>query len=225
MPDIGAENCIHPGAERVGPPERGHGHSVVGLTAEIEWLGIELDPVFLAGDVAGGVIVENWDAAGEFVHLAAGPAVAPRQFGVDVVIAVLVDEVLEERAVELFRVHIGSQLPAAPLPMLDQIGEELAAPADSTFEEGEAQIREAPRHPAEKQRLGDGVPGGGEVADVVEGEVAGRIAQTEPAADGMESRRDTEFAAFLPNYVVVVSAVETELIVGHGKTSQRSIDT
>src|SRR5262249_33153225 len=158
-------------------------------------------PVFLAGDVAGGVIVENWDAAGEFVHLAAGPAVAPRQLGGHVVIAVLVDEALEERAVELFRVHIGNTLPAAPLPMLDQIGEDLAPQAAPTFEEGEADTGEAPRRPAEKQRLGDGVPGGGEVADVVEGEVAGRIAQTEPAADGVESRRDTEFAAFLPNYV------------------------
>ena len=37
--------------------------------------------------------------------------------------------------------------------MLDQVGEELAAPADAAFEEGEVEIRKAPRHAAQEQPL------------------------------------------------------------------------
>ena len=62
----------------------------------------------------------------------------------------------------------------------------------------EVQIGEAPRHAAEEQRLGDGVAGVGKMADMVEGEIARRIAQAEAAAAGVEGRRDAELAAFLP---------------------------
>jgi hypothetical protein len=56
--------------------------------------------------------------------------------------------------------------------MLDQIGEQLAGPADPAFEEPEIDIREAPCDAAEEEALGDRVAGGGEVADMVVGEVA-----------------------------------------------------
>jgi hypothetical protein len=38
--------------------------------------------------------------------------------------------------------------------MLDQIAEQLAGPADTAFEEGETQLREAPGDAAEEDRLG-----------------------------------------------------------------------
>src|SRR5215218_8762090 len=98
---------------------------------------------------------------------------------------------------------MGDALGAAPLPVLDQVGEKLAAPADAAFEEGEAEIGETPRHAAQEQPLGDGMPGGGEVADVVVGEVAGRIAQAEAAAAGMEGGCNAKLAALLPDRVVV----------------------
>jgi hypothetical protein len=44
--------------------------------------------------------------------------------------------------VDLEPIH--AALGAAPLPVLDQVAEELAAPADAAFEESEAQIRETP---------------------------------------------------------------------------------
>ena len=100
--------------------------------------------------------------------------------------------------------------------MLDQIGEQLAAPADPAFEKAEAQIGEAPRHAAEEQGLGDGMAGGGEMADMVEGEVRRRIAQAEAAAAGVEGRRDLQLAAFLPDRVVIVLAVDAELVEGDG---------
>jgi len=96
--------------------------------------------------------------------------------------------------------------------MLDQVTEQLAAPADAALEERKAQVGEAPGHAAEEQRLGDVVAGRGEVTDVVEGEVGRAVALAIGAAAGMEGRRDAELAALLPQRVVVVLAVEAELI-------------
>src|SRR5207302_9374198 len=100
--------------------------------------------------------------------------------------------------------------------MLHQVGEQLAAPADPALEEAEAQIGEAPGHAAEEEPLGDRMAGGGEMADMIEGEVARVVAQAEAAAAGVEGRGDAELAAFLPDHVVVVIAVEAELVVEHG---------
>src|SRR5262249_10292189 len=96
---------------------------------------------------------------------------------------------------------------------LDEIGEELTAPAYPAFEESKIEIGEAPRNAAEEQRLGHGVAGGGEVADMVICEIARRIAQAEAAAPSMEGRCNFELAAFLPDRVVVVIAVEAELVI------------
>src|SRR5262249_32751035 len=146
--------------------------------------------VLLAGDLAGGVIVMLGDPAIELVVLRVWPAVAPLEFGGDVLVAVFVDQLCEQRTVELFRVHIFETRLAAPLPVLDQIGEELAAPADAALEEPEIDIGKAPGNAAEEQRLGHGVAGCREVADMVESKIARRVAQTEAAAAGVECRRD-----------------------------------
>src|SRR5262249_11841514 len=145
---------------------------------------IELKPVLLAGDLAGGVVVVYRNPAIELVVLRIWPAIAATQFGGNVLVAVFVDQLRQQRTVEVFRVHVFEPGLAAPLPMLDQIGEQLTRPAGATFEEAKAQIGETPRHAAEKQGLGYRMPGGGEVTDVVEGEVTGRIAQTHAAASG-----------------------------------------
>ena len=55
--------------------------------------------------------------------------------------------------------------------------------------------------------------GGGEMADMVEGEVRRLVAQAKAAAAGVEGRRDLQLAAFLPDRVVIVVAVEAELVV------------
>ena len=47
------------------PTERGRVHPVVRLAAEIVGLRIDLDPVFLAGDLAGREIVDVLDPAGQ----------------------------------------------------------------------------------------------------------------------------------------------------------------
>src|SRR5262249_9939709 len=144
------------------------------------------------------------------------PAIALVELGDDISVAVLDDQLAQQRTVELGRVHVLHALGAAPLPMLDQIAEQLAAPADAAFEEGIPQIGEAPGHAAEEQRLGDVVTGVGEMTDVIEGEVRRAVAFAVGAAAGMEGRRDAELAAFLPERVVVVLAVETELIEALG---------
>src|SRR5262249_10908815 len=119
-------------------------------------------------------------------------------------------------AIELGRVHVLQALGATPLPMLDQVAEQLAAPADAALEKREAQIGEAPGHAAEEQRLGDVVAGRGEVADVIEGKVGRAVALAIGAAAGMEGRGDAELTALLPERVVVVLAVESELIEALG---------
>ena len=148
------------------------------------------------------------DPAVELVVLRVRPAVAALEFGGDVLIAVFVDQLRQQRAIELFRVHVFEAGLPAPLPVLDQIGKELAAPADAALQEPEVHVGEAPRHPAKEQRLGHRVTGRGKVADMVKGEVARGVAQAEAAAAGVKSRRHLQLAAFLPDRVVVVVAVE-----------------
>ena len=61
--------------------------------------------------------------------------------------------------------------------MLDQIGKELAAPTDAAFEKAEVEVGETARDAAEEQGLGNGMAGGGEMADMVVSEIARRVAQ------------------------------------------------
>ena len=68
------------------------------------------------------------------------------------------------------------------------------------------------------------VPGGGEMADMVEGEVARRVAQSEAAAAGVEGWRDLQFQAFPPDRVVVVVAVEAELVVMRREAGDFGVD-
>jgi hypothetical protein len=183
MADIRAEDRVDPGAERVELAERDGVHPVVRLAAEEERLRVELEPVLLAGDLARGVIVVHRDPAVELVVPRVRPAVAAAQFGADVLIPVFLDQLRQQRAVELFRVHVFEPFLAAPLPVLDQVGEQLAGPAGTAFEETKAQIGEAPRDAAEENGLGHRVPGGSEVADMVEREIARGVAQAAARTD------------------------------------------
>src|SRR5207302_2116498 len=119
-------------------------------------------------------------------------------------VAVFLDEAHQQLTVELLRPHIVERLEVTPLPMLHQIAEQLRAPADAAFEEGEAQFRKAPRHPTEEDALGGRVPRIGEMADMVIGEVGRRIAQRLVAAGTVEVRFDLDLAALLPYRFVAV---------------------
>src|SRR6516162_1545841 len=99
--------------------------------------------------------------------------------------------------------------------MLDQIAEQLGAPARTPFEKGEAQLREAPGHAAEENRLGDGMTGGREVADVVVDKVGRRQAQSLAATAAVKGRGNAELDAFRPDRVVVIEAVDAEHVVPH----------
>src|SRR5215469_9186960 len=63
------------------------------------------------------------------------------------------------------------------------------------------------------------------MANVIEGEIARGVAQPQATAAGVESRRHLELPAFLPDRVVVVIAVQTELVVMSGKASDFGVDT
>src|SRR5271169_1737098 len=106
----------------------------------------------------------------------------------DVVIAVFLDQAHQLGAVELVRVHALQCLGAAPLPMLDQIAEELAGPADAAFEESKAQFREPPGDAAQKDRFRGRMSGRSEMADVAVAEIGWRQPQTLIEAGAVEGR-------------------------------------
>src|SRR6266581_19262 len=85
---------------------------------------------------------------------------------------------------------------------------EHAGPADPALEEGEVQVGEAAGHPAEEERLADGMAGGGEMADVVIAEIGRGVAQEDRPRAVVEARRDLELPALGPHGVVVVVAVD-----------------
>src|SRR5689334_25406407 len=99
--------------------------------------------------------------------------------------------------------------------MLDQIAEQLSGPADAAFEEGEAQLGEAPGDAAEEDRLRNRMAGCGEMADMVVDEIRRRVPQALAAGRAMEGRRDAELDAFLPDRVVVVLAVDSQHVIRH----------
>jgi hypothetical protein len=67
------------------------------------------------------------------------------------------------------------------------------------LEKREIELRETARHPAEQNGLGDGVTGGGEMADVIVDKVGRRQAQSLAAAAAVESGRNADIEAFLPD--------------------------
>src|SRR5207237_3057560 len=104
----------------------------------------------------------------------------------DLSLCVLAREVQQPLAVELVRMRRLDRLAVALLPVAHEVGVEHAGPPDAAFEEGEVQIGEAARHPAEEEALADGVAGRGEVADVVEAEIRRGARQEYRARDVMD---------------------------------------
>src|SRR5207245_609226 len=122
---------------------------------------------------AAEVVVDVLDAAGHGVRLVQPVAAANRLR--DLLAPVLARELEQPRAVELGGMGGLDRLTVALLPVADEVRIEHARPAHAALEEREVQVGEAPRDAAEEEPLADGVAGGGEVADVVEAEVRGRV--------------------------------------------------
>ena len=104
------------------------------------------------------------------------------------------------------------RIEVALLPVLDDVDQQRAGPADAALEEGDVQIGEAPGDAAEEQRLAQPVHALGEEADVVE-DVAGdrrERVRRDVADAAVEDRREAAVAQGLPDRVVVVRAVEAE---------------
>src|SRR6266403_4847155 len=97
-------------------------------------------------------------------------------------------ELEQPRAVEAGGMRGLDRLAVALFPVADEIRVEHARPAHPALEEREVQVGEAPRDAAEEEPLADGMAGGGEVADVVEAEVRGRVPQQYRAGAVVERR-------------------------------------
>src|SRR6266567_5965222 len=214
MPDVRAEDRVEPGAHRVraaveGPPIDG----VVGLATEIEARDEEVADVLLVLDLASEVVVEILDAARQRrvrVPLQPLPPAHRLRHG----LATVLLRVLEQLgAVQLARIRALDRAPVALLPVPDEIRIEHAGPADPALEESEVQVREATGHPAEEERLADGMAGGGEMADVVIAEIGRGVAQEDRPRAVVEARRDLELSALGPHGIIVVVAVDPDHVV------------
>src|SRR5712664_4365312 len=217
MPDVRAVDRVQLRAERIVPTECPGIGPVVGLAPEVERPGIQIDPVFLAGDLAGGEIVEIVDPAGQ-ARVVVGPAIPRLQRRHQVRITVLLSQAHQQGTIELSRIHMLQRLAIAPFPVLGQVAEQLAGPAHAAFEEGESKVREAPGHPTQEDRLGDRVAGGREMPDVVVDEVGWRQPQALIAARAVEGRGDAELLALRPDRIVVVVTVESQHVVPDRET-------
>src|SRR4051812_46640744 len=94
--------------------------------------------------------------------------------------------------------------------MLPDVVVELHRPRDAALEKSETELREPSRHPAEKERLAEGLAGHREVADMVVHVARGRAPRAPAHTVRMTGRRDLELHAFFPERVVIIQAV-------HGK--------
>jgi hypothetical protein len=81
MPDIRAEDRVELRPEGIAAAERCCIHAVVCLAAEIIGLGVEIDPVFLARDLAGREIVDILDPARQIGLFGVGQAATLAQGG------------------------------------------------------------------------------------------------------------------------------------------------
>src|SRR5437879_648613 len=172
--DVRGEDRVEPRAHRVGLLVEGpRVDRVVGLAAEVEARHEERLQILLRLDLAAEVVVDVLDAAGHGLRLVQPVAAANRLR--DLLPPVLARELEQPRAVELGGMRGLDRLTVALLPVADEVRVEHARPAHAALEEREVQVGEPPRDAAEEEPLADGVAGGGEVADVVEAEVRGRV--------------------------------------------------
>src|SRR2546428_7132689 len=207
--DVRREDRVEPRAHRVGLLVEGpRVDRVVGLAAEVEARHEERFQILLRLDLAAEVVVDVLDAAGHGVRIVQPVAAANRLR--DLLAPVLACELEQPRAVELGGMRGLDRLTVALLPVADEVRVEHARPAHAALEEREVQVGEAPRDAAEEESLADGVAGGGAVADVVEAEVRGRVAQQDRAGAVVERRRELQLAALLPHGIVVVVAVDPD---------------
>src|SRR2546422_7258035 len=207
--DVRREDRVQPRAHRVRLlVERPRVDRVVGLAAEVEARHEQLLEVLLLLDLAAEVIIDVLDAARHGLRLVQPLAAADRLR--HLLAPVLARELEQPRAVELGGMRGLDRLPVALLPVADEVRVEHARPAHAALEEGEVQVREATRDAAEEDPLAHRVTGRGEVADVVEAEVRGRVAQQDRARAVVERGRELQLAALLPHGIVVVVAVDPD---------------
>src|SRR5208282_5632424 len=104
--------------------------------------------------------------------------------------------------------HALQRLGATPLPVLDQVAEQLRSPADAALEKRKPQFREAPGDAPQENRLGGGMAGSGEMADMIVGEIGRRQPQALVTTGTVEGRRDAQLDAFRPDRIIIIFAVE-----------------
>ena len=101
---------------------------------------------------------------------------------------------------------------AALLPVLDHVEVHLARPAHPAFHEAEIETRMAAHHSAQENAAREGMIRLGEVSDMVVGEVADRGAILPARAAGMLCHGDAQLFAALPEKLVVVRAVQSDVV-------------
>ena len=127
--------------------------------------------------------------------------------------AVLVDQLREQRLVEPRRVEAPDRLGVALAPVVDHARVGAGRPRDAALEEAEVQRREAPRDAAEPERLEQRLAALGEAAELVVLVARHRAPRAPADRSRVGRRRDAELHALRPERVVVVGRVDAEAVL------------
>ena len=191
--------------------ERQRVQRVVGLAAEVELAGEDVDDLVGIGDPRLGEVVDP-------VARSAGSPQRLRALLDAILVATRAGRRRTRRGarraidVEARGVEHLHRVGVALLVVAEQVGVELRRPGHATFQEREVQLGEAPGHPAHHQRAARRLLGGGEVAQVVVDVVLRRHPAAPAVPDAVERGRHAELHAARPQRVVVVEAVVAERV-------------
>src|SRR5262249_5491158 len=106
--------------------------------------------------------------------------------------AIALDQIPHHLADQVGRVHFLERGAVAFFPVPDQIAVQRAGPGDPAFKKRQAQLRKSARYPGQENRFAECFERGGEMADVVVCEIAGRCTVAKAARPRMKRRRDPQ---------------------------------
>src|SRR5262245_23337081 len=173
MADVRPEEDLELRAVGIGPAIESVGVGrVVGLASKVEVVDEQIADIFGTLDAAGRIVVQIVDSTCssravlgcerrvEILHTAGKPLAT-----------ILVDQLDQQRSIEVGRIHFLQRGTIAFLPVPDQIGVESARPSYAAFEKSHLERGKAPRHSAQEHRLTYRLARRGEVTDMVIDEV------------------------------------------------------
>src|SRR5215469_4891895 len=174
MPDIRTEQGLEPRVVRIGGRAgRPRVERIVGFAAEVEIAGEKITDFFATLDLTRGEVIQllggGWARRIKSLELHIVGGVTIREL----LAAITFDQIPELGAVQVGGVNFLKGSAVAFFPVSDQVAVQRAGPGDTTFEKRQLQLWKSARYSGQEDRFAECFERGGEVADVVVGEIAG----------------------------------------------------